>query len=353
MRRLLRNFVVLVTRLEIIEVLAVSLANIVGRLLQPKHKPHAKSPHPIDAVYLWVDDSDPIWQQKKAKFEHRSPDADSASRFREFGELQTSIRLLAKNAPWLRKVFIVTDSQNPDLQSAGSLPFEIGVIDHEVLLSKTNRPTFSSRALTANLHKIPDLSEHFIYMNDDTFIAAPSSWNDFFETTDNGEMVAKLRNTTTKMPPLANLPADEIVYNSRYHSNAVAAKQGWSVQEGPPEHGGHAMHKSVIASLWKKIPDEMSRATSEKFRKPDTILPEWLHDSYAFSHGKAINASGLTGYKYVAVNRVDAVGASVDALVRRGRILVLCLNDEAGVEPGQSIAPRRLQRRMTRVLSSL
>ena len=343
----------MVTRSELIEAAAISVAHLIGQFLPTKKKATSSSQIPVDAVYLWVDDTDETWRRKKAEFDHSSADADSASRFREFGELQASLRLLARNAPWIRKVFIVTDAQTPHLEAASAYPFEIVIVDHTDLLPKKFLPTFSSRALTANLHRISDLSEAFIYMNDDTFIAAPSSWNDFFQLSADGRTIAKLRNTQTGMPPRDSLPDGEIVFESRYHTNEVAESRGWVIKPGPPEHGGHAMLKSVVASLWDEVPTEMERASKERFRKANTVLSEWLHDSLAYAQNRAIDASGQSAYKYAAINSKDAVGALIDVMLRRNRILVLCLNDVANLPKSDALSGDRVERRMIRILKKL
>ena len=41
-------------------------------------------------------------------------------------------------------------------------------------------PTFSSHPIELNLHRIKDLSEKFVYFNDDTFITRPMEEEDFF-----------------------------------------------------------------------------------------------------------------------------------------------------------------------------
>ena len=39
---------------------------------------------------------------------------------------------------------------------------------------------FSSNAIECNIHKIPNLSEHFVCFNDDMYLTAPVSPSDFF-----------------------------------------------------------------------------------------------------------------------------------------------------------------------------
>ena len=74
-------------------------------------------PFDIDLVYLWVDGSDLEWLTKKNRFlglqTHFSEEAITKARNADNGELMYSLRSMEKHAPWIRKVFIVTDEQTP------------------------------------------------------------------------------------------------------------------------------------------------------------------------------------------------------------------------------------------------
>ena len=52
----------------------------------------------------------------------------------------------------------------------------------EVFEDKSHLPTLSSAAIETNLHRIPGLSEHFLYMNDDFFLGKPILPEDFIST---------------------------------------------------------------------------------------------------------------------------------------------------------------------------
>lgn len=349
MRKVIARIVNSITRIEAVEAFALFLASLLGRIFANRAHVSTSAPIDIDAVYLWVDNSDEKWIAKKNKFTNASQAADSESRFREFGELQKSLELLARNAPWLRKVFIVSDDQTPNLTALRSLPFEVEIVFHSQFMNQKDLPTFSSRALTANLHRIEGLAEQFLYMNDDTFIAAPSQWSDFFSIDSDGKVRAKLRHTKTPMPALESLAPDEVVYRGRYRAHQLAASKGWKIFEGQPEHGAHPILKSAMAALWHEFPQELAQVSSEKFRTSTGVLSEWLHDQYLMNHDLGQDASGQSSYKYVAMNSATATGGLVQVLLRRGRILVVCLNDEAG----QSVSGARLAKRYARVLGAL
>jgi UDP-N-acetylglucosamine-lysosomal-enzyme len=105
-------------------------------------------------------------------------DVGSANRYRDSEELRYSLRSLVKNAPWIRKIYIVTDNQIPywlNLENE-----RISIISHqEIFLNKSHLPVFSSPAIEANIHRIPGLSKQFIYFNDDVFLGSKTHPDDF------------------------------------------------------------------------------------------------------------------------------------------------------------------------------
>ena len=71
----------------------------------------------IDLVYLWVDGNDPAWLAKKNAWlpadKQVDPEAAGECRFVENDELRYSLRSAERYAPWIRRVFILTDDQTP------------------------------------------------------------------------------------------------------------------------------------------------------------------------------------------------------------------------------------------------
>jgi hypothetical protein len=145
-------------------------------------------------VYSWVNGSDQVWAEKKSSWFLRnlnkslnetknstqhSDDTVSQNRFRDSEELRYSFRSLEKYAPWIRKIFLVTDNQVPywlNLQNS-----RIQIISHqEIFPNQSHLPVFSSPAIETHLHRIPGLSKKFIYFNDDVFLGAPTLPEDFY-----------------------------------------------------------------------------------------------------------------------------------------------------------------------------
>ena len=72
---------------------------------------------PIDAVILWVDGSDEKHQSKMSLYLEDKSTIQSKkfrTRFDQVNEIKFTIDSLLKFAPYLRTIFIITDSQTPD-----------------------------------------------------------------------------------------------------------------------------------------------------------------------------------------------------------------------------------------------
>jgi hypothetical protein len=136
---------------------------------------------PIDAVYLWVDGTPPGFSGTLAGCgESPSLEAAGARRFRDNGELRYSLRSLERHAPWVRKVHLVTNGQTPHWLEPGS----VEVVPHAAIFPDLHHlPTCNSLAIELHLHRIPGLSERFLYFNDDMFLGRPVSRDDFLTPT--------------------------------------------------------------------------------------------------------------------------------------------------------------------------
>lgn len=158
----------------------------------------------IDVVYTWVNGSDPIWLKTMLHYKHiyerkklertmndtnkinlfmaniSAKDHNIDNRFRDMDELKYSIRSLFKYAPWIHHIYLVTDNQIPNWLDL-SKSSKISIITHDQIFpNKSHLPTFSSPSIESHLHLIPNLSEYFIYFNDDVFLGNYIYPDDFY-----------------------------------------------------------------------------------------------------------------------------------------------------------------------------
>ena len=147
----------------------------------------------IDLVIPWVDGDDPVHRAERNKFTTGTDagnleDVGGDSRFSSIGEIFYCILSINVFAPFVRKIYIVTDRQDPHLDKPlaealpeGHIPMEI--IDHKVIFRGYEEylPTFNSRAIETLIWRIPGLSERFLLMNDDFMFIGKVSPEDFFQ----------------------------------------------------------------------------------------------------------------------------------------------------------------------------
>lgn len=146
----------------------------------------------IDLIYTWVDGNDPKWRLKHDAFTGKDSSSlngkNCEGRFADNDELKFSLRSVEKYAPWIRKIYIVTDAQVPSWLDTSNT--KIQIIDHKEILPSDCLPTFNSDSIEHALYKIPGLSEWYIYANDDTFLNREVSPSDFF--TPDGRAIIRL-----------------------------------------------------------------------------------------------------------------------------------------------------------------
>jgi len=154
-----------------------------------KTKGNLKSQYPIDAVIPWVDGND---KQHKSKMLPYLKDKSQIlsekfrTRFDHVNEIEYAVDSILKFAPYIRKIFLVTDNQTPDFlqtKDHNKNYSKIEIIDHTVIFAGYEKflPTFNNRPIDTCLYRIPDLAEHFLYFNDDVFLINDTNPETFFK----------------------------------------------------------------------------------------------------------------------------------------------------------------------------
>ena len=119
--------------------------------------------------------------------DYRHNEDISASRFEDNDELRYSLRSVEKHAPWVRHIFIVTNGQIPSWLNLDDE--RVTVVSHaDIFVNKSHLPTFSSPAIESHLHRIPGISDWFIYMNDDVLFGR-DVWPDDFVSASGAQKV--------------------------------------------------------------------------------------------------------------------------------------------------------------------
>ena len=132
----------------------------------------------IDFVLPWVDGNDPEWRTRKSEITGMASSDDRNIRYRDLGLLRYWFRGVEQFAPWVRKIWFICDQEPPRWLNRDHPKLKI--VHHEDYLPEEYRPAFSSHPIELNLHRITELSEQFVYFNDDMFLLAPVREEQFF-----------------------------------------------------------------------------------------------------------------------------------------------------------------------------
>lgn len=135
----------------------------------------------VDLVYLWVNGNDPEWQAKRNACigtAETQRGVNCKGRYANNDELKYSLRSVAQYAPWIHKIYIVTDNQVPSWLDTTNP--KVRIVDHKEIMPEVCLPCFNSTVIEHFLCKISGLSEHFLFANDDMFINKPVKPSDFF-----------------------------------------------------------------------------------------------------------------------------------------------------------------------------
>lgn len=124
----------------------------------------------IDFVITWVDESDPKWRKE---FDYYSIQAGrkvdaTPERYRDWGTLRYWFRGVEQFAPWVNKIYFVTYGHLPRWLNTNHP--KLVIVCHEDFIPKEYLPTFNSYCIEFHLHRIHQLSDHFVYFNDDMFL---------------------------------------------------------------------------------------------------------------------------------------------------------------------------------------
>ena len=264
-----------------------------GERDEPVGQTHVLCEEPVDVVYTWVDSTDPEWQAARNTWAERQhiemQSWGNDERYVDRDELRYSLRSLCAYAPFVRNVYIVTAGHQPGWLD--STHGRIRVVTHaEIFPNANDLPTFNSHAIEACLHRIPDLSENFLYFNDDVFLGRETSIDSFF--TKSGLIKSRfspLHVAATEKPGQSAIPTDWASYNA---VRLIARDFGLRFDR-KLSHVPIPMKRSLLQEIEDKYPASVANTRSARFRSAsDLALPSMLAHYYGIANGYAVEWAG-------------------------------------------------------------
>ncbi|MFF4444471.1 stealth family protein [Streptomyces sp. NPDC001502] len=295
---------------------------------------------PIDAVITWVDAADPAWRHRR----DRAAEAEAGSghpseidesggidlaenRYRDRGELRYCLRSIAAYAPWVRRIFLVTDDQAPAWLAADHP--RITVVDHRELSMEPAAPAvFNSHAIESRLHHIPGLAEHFLYFNDDIFLGRPQRPQNYFLPSG----LAKVFHDWRAVDPGSRAGDDVFTSSQKVTRQAVEEAIGRTYPH-ILAHTPYPLTRSAFARVEELLPGRLAVTARSVFRSADDLAPVTLASHLALAEGRAVE--GDLTHTYVSTARRSEIERLPDLAAERGHDAFCLADDEDPDGPGE------------------
>lgn len=301
----------------------------------------------IDFVIAWVDGNDPAWIEKRNKFREDAGDDVRSERFRDFGTLKYLLRGIDVYAPWVRKVHLVTEGHLPEWLNTECE--KLSVVKHEDFMPAELLPTFNSNSFEMYLHKIPGLSDKFVYFNDDMIILNNIYENDFFVGDKPKDMLAFQPVVANPYNPvMSNILLNVSLVISRHFDKRENVKKNISgyYHIGYPlmyfvynilelafplytgfytVHGASPLLKSTYEELWEKERDTLYATAKNRFRSKDDVT-QYLFREWEKQKGNFVPANLHKNFKYFEIKDDNS---KLLSFISKKKIKMICINDSS------------------------
>lgn len=302
-----------------------------------------KEEMPIDFVITWVDGNDPKWRAERKKYSDIDHSGDQREiRYRDWDLLRYWFRGVELYAPWVNKIYFVTWGHVPKWLNV-SHP-KLKVVRHTDYIPQQYLPTFNSHTIELNLHRIGELSEQFVYFNDDMFVVAPVQEKDFFRNgmpvdtfalntiffdkdsigPINGNNVSVINDNFDKFNTLKK-------YWYKWFSPANGIKNiiktslllPWSWFPGfMYTHTSTNLKKHTFEEVWENAYEILDKTCEDRFRNP-TNVNQWLFKYWQLAQGNFIPSSNKRMTCFHIKDSTDKACTSI----LNGKYKIICIND--------------------------
>ncbi len=303
------------------------------------------SEYPIDIVIPWVDSSDPVWEKEHDKYTADVNSDNSDARFRGWDLFRYWFRSIELYAPWVRTIHFVTFGHLPEWLDTGNK--KLHIVNHRDFIPGKYLPTFSSHTIELNMHRIPGLSEHFVYFNDDVYMTCPMQETEFFQ---NGRPVDTAvfgiikNNDINNFMPYIMLNMMALI-NMRFSKREMLRRDlfkwmtlrngkgffnnlyllPWDDYTGFRNyHTCVSFCKKTFEIVWAENKDILDRTCSHKFRSREDVN-QYLMRYWQLCEGNFVPHKPVS--RYITIKGNDT-SDKVKLLLKESRYKILCVNDD-------------------------
>ena len=304
----------------------------------------------IDFVVTWVDGGDPEWIRSFDTYVSEPEKVDIRKRrFRDWGLLRYLFRSFDSYAPWVGKVHFVTAGHFPTWLRTDNR--KLNLVSHADFIDGLYLPLFNGRAIEMGLHKIPGISERFVYFNDDMFLGRVLGKDYFFDGFLPKDMcvfnaiyldsIAHVRLNNIKVVDAFfdkhNFLFSNFfkVFNWRYGFHQI---RSFLLAPWPQFTGFYDPHqpqpflKKTFEEVWQKVPEVLHKTMKSRFRGAGDV------NQYLFRYWQLLEGNfSPTFFSRTVTFPISLVEHAKQAAkaIRSGRCFSLCINDEIADDDDQ------------------
>lgn len=301
----------------------------------------------IDFVLLWVDGSDPKWQEARRSYCPEKKEDTSDSRYRDWDNLQYWFRGVEKFAPWVNCIYFVTCGQQPRWLNTEHP--RLRMVSHRDFMNPEYLPTFSSHPIELNLHRIEGLSEQFVYFNDDTFLIQNTTEEDFFKNGLPRDCCIETALSQDRIDdPFAHILLNNAALVNMHYKKREVIKKQWKKWFSPAygamalrnllmlpyrefsgfkyTHMPSAFLKSSYEQLWREEGAFLDQVCRHRFRSPADVN-QYVIKHWQCMEGNYVPQSPSVG-RFCVMGRDDRL---LYETLRRQSAKMVCINDDARV----------------------
>lgn len=300
----------------------------------------------IDFVITWLDSDDPEWIAEKAKYVDANANNKNNVRYRNWDTLRYWFRGVEQYASWVHKIFFITYGHLPQWLNVKHPKLKI--VKHGDYIPQYCLPTFNSRVIENYMHLIPELSNQFVYFNDDTYIVRKTLPTDFFK---NGKPCDSfvLNALTGDYGGITDIQCHNVAVINKYFNKNDVIKRHWkkilniknrsynlrTIALLPWKHftGFYDLHvaqsllKTSMETVWEKETDLMKLSSKNRFRDSEGVN-HWVFRYWQLAMGQFQPRDILFSRYY---NLQDDNSEMINDIYNDKHIKLVCINDSDNI----------------------
>lgn len=274
----------------------------------------------FDIVYTWVNGNDPNYLKTRDSYAKIKKDINPERYRDDFEVLKYSLRSLETYFNSFNHIYLLTARpQVPDWLN--SEHERITIVHHDEVIPTEYLPTFNSNVIESFLHRIPGLSENFIYMNDDFLFGKLVTFDMFYKD-------SKYK-----------------IYNTFFGENL-----GWRIYDGYNdliglgliEHHPILINKQFWENAFELYPNKTEKTRNSRFRDRTNFFPLKLYRFYMLKYQRQLSApvfitEALKVSRFQRLTNDLKQQSRFFEKIKHNTPVSYCINDDLGETPNPKV----------------